>query len=85
MELISFGKPIIDFNYSDSCCDLLKKYPIYLNVNIKKDVAYNLTYLNFFVKDNLNKRAKLEDLLDKYSMNLDDNVQKKMKKIFLES
>lgn len=63
MELISTGKPIINFYYhKDTSYNLIEKYPLGLNIS-NSDRDQDIVYvLNQFIKDNYHKRLSKTEI-----------------------
>lgn len=82
LELISYGKPIIDFSFNDSITDTLQRYPLSLNVNMNGDIHINKKLVEDFINDNNRDKLELDIILDRYSMHLDSNVNKLLFEVF---
>ena len=82
LELISYGKPIIDFSFADTITATLKEFPLSLNINMNNDINFNEKLVEGFIHDNRLKQLKLDIILDRYSMHLDSNVNRLLFDVF---
>ena len=82
LELISYGKPIIDFSFSEEPCETLIRYPYYLNVNMNNDIASNMKRVENFIKTNRTSRIELGTIQSLYENNLESNIKNIVLTIF---
>ncbi|MBQ7918157.1 MAG: hypothetical protein IJ310_05035 [Clostridia bacterium] len=62
-EYISFGKPIINFYFTeeDMCLKVFKKYPLVLNFNLNNYSKIDIENLKTFIEENKNKQLSFEE------------------------
>jgi len=82
LELISYGKPIIDFSFSESYSEALINYPYKLNVNMENDMLENIQIVEGFIKNNTLKRVDLKLILEMYKNNLESTVNQLILNVF---
>jgi hypothetical protein len=73
-ELVSYGKPIVDFSYSDDVCSALLHYPCCLNVNMNRSCSDYVEKLSRFIADNAGRNVDLQQIREIYSRNLEINA-----------
>ena len=62
-EYISFGKPIINFYFTeeDMCLKVFKKYPLVFNFNLNNYTEKDIAELKSFIEENKNKQLSFEE------------------------
>lgn len=62
-EYIAYGKPIINFYFSeqDMCLPILEKYPLGLNINLNNSSEKDIETLSKFIKENKGKQLSYEE------------------------
>lgn len=84
MELISTGKPIINFYYyEDTGVEIIEKYPLGINISNNLSIVEIQRIVAGFVKENYQKRLSFDEVKALYPEHLLANQLPKMKKIFL--
>ena len=84
MELISTGKPIINFYYyEDSGYDMINKYPLGINISNDWNEKYMVESIEHFVADNCHKRVSHEEIKQLYSEHLLENQLPRFKEVIL--
>lgn len=63
LEYISFGKPIVNFYFTeeDMCLPILKKYPLSININVNNYTEEDIENLKLFIKKNKGVKLNFED------------------------
>ena len=75
LELVSYGKPIIDFSYTDETSSSLARYPYCLNINMEHSFSDYVDELTKFILDNCDRHIDIQMVKEIYSENLEDNVK----------
>ena len=80
LDYISLRKPIINITKVDGCptLELLKDYPIAINVSEDENVELASVKLEKFINDNIGKTATIEDLKKYYREYLPSTVASKL-------
>lgn len=62
-EYISFGKPIINFYFTeeDMCLEVFKKYPLAFNFNLNNYTDIDIENLKKFIQENKNKQLSFKE------------------------
>lgn len=84
MELISTGKPIINFYYyEDSGYDIINKYPLGINISNDWNEEDMVKSIEHFVAENCHKRVSYEEITQLYSEHLLENQLPRFKEVIL--
>ena len=86
LEYISFGKPIVNFYFTeeDMCLPILKNYPLVFNINLNNYTKEDIEDLKIFIKNNkgvkLNFDEATKNLVDYRVENIAEKIYKVMVK-----
>jgi len=85
-EYISFGKPIINFYFTeeDMCLDVFKKYPLAFNVNVNNYTKEDIEKLNKFINENNGKLLSYEEATKNLKDYKVENIADKIYRIMVE-
>ena len=86
MELVSTGKPIINFYYyEDTGVEIIEKYPLGINISNELNIEEMQKIVDGFVKENYKRRMTFDKVKDLYPEHLLANQLPKMESIILNS
>ena len=82
MELISTGKPIINFYYyKNAGYRIVEKYPLGINLSNYSELNDMVDAVNVFIKNNINKRLSEEEVQEIFSEYLLRNQMERIKQL----
>lgn len=74
IELISYRKPIIDFNYTDTAAPLLARYPLATNINVNH-IGNAVIEIEKLVEKSKNITIEKDEIIQLYFDNTEDKAK----------